>query len=100
MLQAMDPACRGTASCAAQVRRNAARLRLPGDLKILNLRSDTAYALGSATGQTRIVWVVLNRGLPTVQCATVRREGNALAGRSISVLALSAPIDRESSCPG
>lgn len=99
MLAAMDPSCARTPRCAAQTRANARRLRLPGDLKILNLRSDTSYALGGATGTTRIVWTVIDRGLPTVQCATVRRKGNVLAGRSITVLALSAPIGREASCP-
>lgn len=100
MLAAMDPSCRASPACTAQVRRNTARLRLAGELKILNVQSETAYAFGSATGQTRVVWTVLDRGIPTVQCATVRRGGNVLSGRSISVLALSAPIERESSCPG
>jgi len=99
MLAAMDPSCGRTPDCAAQARANARRLKRAGDLKILNLRSQTSYALGAATGTTRVVWTVIDRGLPTVQCATVRRKGNALAGRSITVLALSAPIGREASCP-
>lgn len=99
MLDELDPSCRRDRACAAQVRENASELRRAGDVKLLNLRSDTAYALGSATGPTRVVWTVLDVGLPTVQCLTVRRKGSALAGRSITVLAISAPIGRESSCP-
>ena len=99
MFEELDPSCARSAACAAQVRANARKLELDGKVKLLNLRSDTAYALGSATGPTRVVWAVLDEGLPTVQCLTVRRTGNALAGRSITVLDISAPIGRESSCP-
>lgn len=101
MLDELDPACAREAACAALARENAQRLARPGngELKLLNLRSDTAYALGAATGTTRVVWTVLDAGLPTVQCVTVRRTGNVLAGRSITVLRISAPIGRESSCP-
>lgn len=99
MLEELDPSCARDAACAAQVRANARKLALAGKVKLLNLRSDTAYALGSATGPTRVVWTVLDEGLPTVQCLTVRRTGNALTGRSITVLDISAPIGRESSCP-
>jgi len=99
MFAELDPSCAGDAACAAQVHENARKLALRGKVKLLNLRSDTAYALGSATGTTRVVWTVLDVGLPTVQCLTVRRKGSALTGRSITVLAISAPIGREASCP-
>lgn len=99
MLAEMDPSCARDAACAGRVRENAGKLELAGRVKLLNLRSDTAYALGPATGPTRVVWTVLDEGLPTVQCLTVRRSGNALTGRSITVLDISAPIGRESSCP-
>jgi hypothetical protein len=33
-----------------------------------------------------------------VQCVDVRREGNVLAGHSITLQRLSRPIGRESSC--
>lgn len=99
MLAAMDPSCRETPACAAEVRTNARDQRIAGDVKIINIQSQTAYVLGSSTGTTRVVWAVVEGGLPTVQCVEVRRKGNALAGRSISVLRVSAPIERESSCP-
>jgi hypothetical protein len=99
MLDELDPSCRRDRACATQVRANARKLRLAGNVKLLNLASDTAYAFGSATGTTRVVWTVLDEGLPTVQCLTVRRRGSVLAGRSITVLDISAPIGRESSCP-
>ena len=35
-----------------------------------------------------------------MQCVLVRREGNAIAGMTVSLLRITAPFrDRESSCP-
>jgi len=90
--------CRADPRCRAQVAANARALHRPGDVKILAYHSATAYSLGSDTGSTRIAWTVVNRGLPVVQCVTVRRTGSVLAGRSVTLLRLSAPIAREGSC--
>jgi hypothetical protein len=90
--------CRADPACRAQVRANARKLRRRGDVKILAYHSTTAYALGSETGTTRVAWTVIGRGLPVVQCVTVRRSGSVLAARSVTLLRLSAPIAREGSC--
>jgi len=95
MLRELD--CRDGA-CEARARANARRLRAPGDLKIALYQSQTAHALASRTKPTRVVWFTPGR-LTTVQCVLVRRSGNVLTGTSISLLALSAPIGREASCP-
>ena len=97
MLDRLD-GCRAVPACRAETERNAARLRRPGDVKVFAYQSDTAYALGAASGLTRIAWGVVDRGLPVVQCVRVRREGNALTGRRVTLQRLSAPIGRESSC--
>jgi hypothetical protein len=89
--------CRDPA-CVAIVRRNAARLRGQGELKIALYQSQTAHALGSRTRFTRVVWFTPER-LTTVQCVLVRREGNVFAGTTVSLLRVTAPIGRESSCP-
>jgi hypothetical protein len=91
-LQCRDPAC------IAVVRANARRLRGHGELKIPLYESGTAHALRSRTKQTRVVWFTPGR-LTTVQCVLVRRTGNVFAGTSVSLLRLSAPIGRQSSCP-
>jgi len=87
-------------SCAAVVRRNAARLRGKGadELKIALYQSQTAHALSSRTRFTRVVWFTPGR-LTTVQCVLVRRTGNVFAGATVSLLRVTAPIGRESSCP-
>jgi hypothetical protein len=87
-----------SAACRATVARDARALKRPGAVKIVSYESGTAYALGSATDQTRVAWTSLERGLVIVQCVTVRRGGSALAGRSVTLLRISAPIDRQGSC--
>ena len=85
-------------SCQAVVRRNAERLRTAGELKIALYQSQTAHALSSRTRFTRVVWFTPER-LTTVQCVLVRRKGNVLAGTTVSLLRVTTPIGRESSCP-
>jgi len=85
-------------TCAATVRRNATRLRAPGELKIALYQSQTAHALSARTRFTRVVWFTPGR-LTTVQCVLVQRTGNLFAGTTVSLLRVTAPIGRESSCP-
>jgi len=86
------------AACEALVRTNARRLRGRGELKIALYQSRTAHAVSSRTRPTRVVWFTPGR-LTTVQCVLVRRRGNVFAGMTVTLLRLSAPIERESSCP-
>jgi hypothetical protein len=97
MLGRLD-GCARDPGCAAIERRNAQRLRRPGDVKILAYDSKTAYALGAARGPTRVAWTIIDRGLPVVQCVDVERTGTALAGRAIRLRRLSPPIDRQGTC--
>jgi hypothetical protein len=91
--------CRERPSCVALVRANVAnpRLRRAGAVKILSIKSSTAYALTSTSGKTRLAWTVIGK-LPVVQCVQVRRTGNFLQGMTISLLSLSAPIPNEADC--
>jgi hypothetical protein len=97
MLERLD-GCAGDPRCVATTRRNARRLKRPGEVKILAYDSATSYALGAARGPTRVAWTVIDRGLPVVQCVEVQRRGTVLAGRAIVLRRLSAPIDRQGSC--
>lgn len=89
--------CRESPACVATVHADAARLRRPGAVKILSLKSRTAYSLTGAVGVTRLAWTVIGR-LPVVQCVEVRRTGNPLSGIHIALLSLSAPIGNEADC--
>ncbi len=84
--------------CVAVARHNADKLRAAGELKIALYQSQTAHALSSRTRFTRVVWFTPGR-LTTVQCVLVRRKGNVFAGATVSLLRVTAPIGRESSCP-
>jgi hypothetical protein len=88
--------CRDDA-CVARARANARTLRAPGRVTLVRLDSGTSYSLGGATAPTRVVWITPGR-LTTVQCVLVRRSGTPLSGMSVTLLSLSAPIDREAAC--
>jgi hypothetical protein len=90
-------ACRQSPSCAATVAANASRLRRQGTVKILSIKSSTAYSLAGATGKTRLAWTVIGK-LPVVQCVEVRRSGNFFTGVKVQLLSLSAPIGNEADC--
>ena len=90
----------GDPACSAVVRANARRLRRDAELKVALYQSQTAHALRSRTKFTRVVWFPSGREAETtVQCVLVRREGNVFAGMTVSLLRVTAPIGRESSCP-
>ena len=84
--------------CRAAVQDNARRLARPGVVKILAYDSSTSYALGAASGPTRVAWTIVNRQLPVVQCVEVQRTGSVLTGRAINLRRLSVPIDSTGSC--
>lgn len=86
------------ARCVAVARHNAEKLRAAGELKIALYQSQTAHALSSRTRFTRVVWFTPGR-LTTVQCVLVRRAGDMFAGTTVTLLRVTAPIGRESSCP-
>jgi hypothetical protein len=89
--------CRGSPPCVRTVEADASRLRRPGTVKILSIKSRTAYSLGAAAGKTRLAWTVIGK-LPVVQCVEVRRTGNLLTGVKVHLLSLSAPIPNEADC--
>jgi hypothetical protein len=86
------------ARCRAAVQADAHRLARPGTVKILAYGSSTSYALGGASGPTRVAWTIVDRQLPVVQCVDVRRGGNVLTGATISLRRLSLPIDSQGTC--
>jgi hypothetical protein len=87
------------AACAAKLHAFLPKVTGTGAVKIARLDSGTSYSLGTSTGTSRVVWVHGVDSRPIVQCVVVRRQGGPLTGRSVSLLALSAPLaDNEDSC--
>jgi hypothetical protein len=97
VMVALIAGCHQSAACIATQANNARTLRRAGAVKILSLKSGTAYSLTGATGTTRLAWTVIGR-LPVVQCIGVRRTGNPISGIRITLLSLSAPIQNEANC--
>ena len=87
------------AACAAKIHAFLPKVTGAGAVKIARMDSGTSYSLGTSTGTSRVVWVHGVDSRPIVQCVLVRRQGGPLTGRSVSLLALSAPLaDNEDSC--
>ncbi len=87
------------AACAAKLHAFLPKVTGTGAVKIARLDSGTSYSLGTSTGTSRVVWVHGVDSRPIVQCVVVRRQGGPLTGRSVSLLALSAPLaNNEDSC--
>lgn len=93
--------CAADPACAAQVRRNARRLRTGGGkVKILQLRSGSAYKLSTTTGISRVAWIDLaDQDSPTVvQCITVRKSWSLVDGARVELRRIGPRIGDEASC--
>ena len=88
-------------SCRSIVFEDARRLKRAGSVQILADQQQTAYALTSATGFTRIAWKSSRQVIPVVQCFTVARTGNALSGITVRILRVSLPLtNNQADCTG
>jgi hypothetical protein len=94
----LTPACAAQPACSAATRAFVATLARPGEIEILQYRPSVQVTLTRTTGTGRVAWRAGRRGLPVVQCVRVRRDG-PLTGNGVQLLAISAPIRSESSCP-
>jgi hypothetical protein len=91
--------CNERPSCVMRVAENVAALTRPGAVSILQLQPSTGFSVTSTTGTARVAWKVPS-SLPIVQCVRVRRDGDALSGLRIQLLAISPRIKSDGECPG
>ena len=91
------PACRAEPACVAVMRGRVHDLAREGEVEILTYAPSVQVALTARTGVGRVAWRADGSG-PVVQCVRVRREG-PLTGADVELLAISAPIGGEESCP-
>jgi hypothetical protein len=87
--------CRPSPSCRASAAQEAATLRHPGAVSIVQVNPSAGFSL---TG-TRVVWQAGSQ-LPVVQCVRVRRAGNVISGLQIELLSISRRIKTSAACPG
>jgi hypothetical protein len=90
--------CAQSASCRARVAHDAADLKRPGAVSIINLQPSTSFSLSGMTGTARVAWRA-GSSLPIVQCVRVRRSGDVFSGLHIQLLELSARIKSTHQCP-
>jgi hypothetical protein len=91
------PACAREPACEQVTRERVAELKAPGRVEILAYEPSVRLALEQTIGTGRVAWRV-GTGLPIVQCVRALRRGPFAAER-VELLAISAPIGRESACP-
>jgi hypothetical protein len=90
--------CAQRPSCRARVAQNAADLKRPGAVSIINLQPSTSFSISGMTGTARVAWRA-GSSLPIVQCVRVRRSGNLFSGLHVQLLELSARIKSNHGCP-
>jgi hypothetical protein len=90
--------CSQSTACRTRVADNAAKLKHPGHVSIIQLSPSTSFSLGGMVGTARVAWSA-GSSLPVVQCVRVRRTGNVFAGLKVQLLEISVRIKSDSACP-
>jgi len=91
--------CEPGTACYERLSKVLAKVGKPGaKVEILQITQGTKVSPGGSTGVARIAWSVGGR-LPVAQCVVVERKGSVTSGFTVSINAVSAPIDRTGACP-
>jgi hypothetical protein len=90
--------CTQQPACRQRIAQDAAALKHPGSVSILQLEPSTSFALAGSTGTARIAWRA-DGSLPIVQCVRVQHTGNVFIGLHVKLLALTARLPSASTCP-
>jgi hypothetical protein len=98
MIAAMT-GCASNPACRARVTADAAVLKRPGPVSVLQYQESTGFSLSPTLGSARVAWEVVGKTRPIVQCVRVRRAGNALSGIDIELLEISLRLKSTAGCP-
>ena len=90
--------CRTSPSCRLRAAQNAAALKHPGTVSIIQLQPSTNFSIAGTEGTARVAWNV-GGSLPIVQCVRVSRTGNPISGFRVQLLEVSRRIPSDSACP-
>jgi len=91
--------CAPSPACRARAATDAATLKRPGTVSVLQYQPSTGFSLTSTLGDARVAWEVVNKTRPIVQCVRVARAGNALSGIHIELLEISLRLNSTAGCP-
>jgi hypothetical protein len=90
--------CRTNPACVARAQQNAATLKRPGRVSIIQIQPSAGFSLGGTEGTARVAWLI-GSSLPIVQCVRVRHAGDVVQGFTIELLAVSRRIKSDAACP-
>lgn len=90
--------CRTSTACRTRAAYNAAALKHPGAVSIIQIQPSTSFSIAGTLGTARVAWNV-GGSLPIVQCVRVRRTGNAISGLKVDLLVVSRRIKSDAPCP-
>ena len=90
--------CAQAPACVARAHADAAALKRPGKVAVIQLNPSAGFSVSSTTGTARVAWQI-GRSLPIVQCVRVRRGGNLISGFHVELLKISRRISSNSDCP-
>jgi hypothetical protein len=91
--------CSASPACRERARYNAAKLKHPGNVSVIDYNASTGFSLGSTLGTARVAWEIVTETKPVVQCVRVRRAGNILSGITVELLKISKRINSGADCP-
>jgi hypothetical protein len=89
---------RGDVNAILRAASNAARLKHPGSISILELNPSTSFSIAGHLGTARVAWNV-GGSLPITQCVRVHRTGNVLSGLRVELLAVTPRLASDAVCP-
>ncbi len=91
--------CSSSPACRERSQYDAALLKRPGNVSVIDYNASTGFSLGSTLGTARVAWEIVSQTKPIVQCVRVRRAGNIFSGITIELLEISQRIKSGSDCP-
>jgi hypothetical protein len=91
--------CSSSPACRQRAQLDAAALKHPGSVSVIDYNASTGFSLGSTLGTARVAWEIVSQTKPVVQCVRVKRAGNVLSGITIELLEISKRINSGSDCP-
>jgi hypothetical protein len=98
MLNALSH-CRSSSACRERVAEDAATLRRPRPISVLQLSVSSSFPLDGSVGVARIAWQPAHGLLPVTQCVRVRHTGNPITGLGVELLAITPRIKTNGDCP-
>jgi hypothetical protein len=91
--------CSASTACRARATYDAATLKHPGHVSVIDYGASTGFSLTSTMGTARVAWEIVDETKPVVQCVRVRRAGNVFSGITIELLKISKRINSGADCP-